>query len=48
MSLHIAEVVLKCVKELVEYLVFSLLAGFHIRVLLSVVRLSDIVNVKLA
>ena len=48
MSLHIAEVVLKCVKELVEYLVFGLLAGFHIRVLLGVVRLSDIVNIKLA
>jgi hypothetical protein len=38
----------KRLKELAKHLVFSLLAGFHIWMMLGIVALSDIVDVQLA
>jgi len=47
-SLHVAEVVLECVQELVEYLVLRFFTRFDIWMLLSIIRLSDIVDIKLS
>jgi hypothetical protein len=47
-TLHVCKSILEGIKEFSKNLLFSLLSGLNIRALLGIIRLANVINLKLA